>query len=85
MKVQTIIEDALIVCGITVSLVDIQQVLSIILLVFNVCWILWKFGYRIYTHIKKKQFDQIENDIKESKEEVEQLIEVTKKEDSGKK
>ena len=87
MKVQNIIEDVLIGCGITISLIDIQQVLSIILLVFNVCWILWKFGYRIYTHFKNKQFEQIESDIKDAKDEVEQLIDKTngsKPDDSGK-
>lgn len=74
MKPQTIIEDVLITCGITVSLIDVQQILSIILLVFNVGWILWKFGYRVYTHFKKKQYAEIGNDIKETKEEIETLI-----------
>ena len=73
MKVQTIIEDSLIACGITVSLVDIHQVLSIILLVFNVLWILWKFGYRVYTHIKEKKYVEIGDDIKDTKDELEKL------------
>ena len=88
MKVQNIIEDVLIVSGITISLIDIQQVLSIILLVFDVCWILWKFGYKLYKHIKNKQFDQIESDIKDGKDEIEHLIDKTngsKPDDSGKK
>lgn len=74
MKPQTIIEDVLITCGITVSLIDIQQILSIILLVFNVCWVLWKFGYRVYTHFKNKQYAEIGNDIKETKDEIETLV-----------
>ena len=74
MKPQTIIENVLIACGISVSLIDVQQVLSIILLIFNVCWILWKFGYRAYTHFKNKQYKEIGNDIKETKDEIETLI-----------
>ena len=73
MKVQTIIEDTLIATGITISLLDIQQVLSIILLVFNVLWILWKFGYRVYEHIKGKNYVEIGNDIKDAKDDLEKL------------
>ena len=85
MKVQSIIEDVIIGCGITVSLLDIQQTLSIILLVFNVLWILWKFGYKIYTHFRNKEFDKIESDIKDAKDEIEDLVNKTNNEDSDKK
>ena len=73
MKIQNIIEDVLIASGITISLVDIQQVLSIILLVFNVCWILVKCSLKIYEHIKNKQHTEIANDIKETIDEMEDL------------
>ena len=73
MKPQSLIEDVLIACGISVSLMDIQQVLSIILLVFNVLWILWKFGVRVYNHIKNKQYQEIGNDIEDAKNELETL------------
>lgn len=73
MKTQSLIEDVLIGVGITVSLIDIQQVLSIILLVFNVLWILWKFGYKVYTHIKQKDYAQIGDDIEDVKDELEHL------------
>ena len=73
MKTQSIIEDVLIGCGITISLIDIQQILSIILLVFNVLWILVKFGMKLYDHIKAKNYTQIADDIKETKDELEQL------------
>ena len=72
-KYKSIIEDVLIGCGITVSLMDIQQVLSIILLVFNVLWILWKFGYKIYQSVKNKQPEEIGNAIEDAKDELEQL------------
>ena len=73
MKPQSLIEDVLIACGISVSLMDIQQILSIILLVFNVLWILWKFGVRVYNHIKNKQYQEIGNDIEDAKNELETL------------
>ena len=76
-KIQNIIEDVLIGCGITISLIDIQQVLSIILLVFNVLWILWKFGFKVYTHIKNKKYEEIGNDIKDAKDEFEQITQKT--------
>ena len=73
MKPQSLIEDVLIACGISVSLMDIQQILSIILLVFNVLWILWKFGVRVYNHIKNKHYQEIGNDIEDAKNELETL------------
>ena len=73
MKVQNIIEDVLIATGIGISLVDMQQVLSIILLVFNVLWILWKFGYRVYLHIKNKNYSAIGDEIKDATDDLEKL------------
>lgn len=72
-KAQNIIEDVLIATGVTISLLDIQQILSIILLVFNVVWILVKFGVKIYEHIKQKNINAVVDDIKETKDELEQL------------
>lgn len=73
MKPYNVIEDVLIACGVTISLLDIQQILSIILLVFNVVWILVKFGLRVYEHIKNKNVQAIANDIKDAKDELETL------------
>lgn len=73
MKIQSIIEDVLIGGGIAVSLVDIQQVLSIILLCFNVAWLLVKFGIKVYEHIKNKQFKEVADDIKETADEFEKF------------
>lgn len=73
MKIQNVIEDVLIATGITISLVDIQQILSIILLVFNVMWILVKFGLKIYEHIKNKNYTKIADDVKDAKDELEDL------------
>lgn len=68
-----IVEDVLIGFGITVSLIDIQQVLSIILLVLNVGWLLVKLVLKIVEHVKKKQYDQIDDDIKETIDGIEEI------------
>lgn len=73
MKVQSIIEDVLIGSGIVVSMIDIQQFLSIILLVFNVMWILVKFGFKVYEHFKNKEYKKVVDDIEHTKDELEQL------------
>lgn len=81
MKIQNVFEDVIIGMGITVSLLDLQQILSIILLCIDVLLILWKIGVRIYNDIKNKKFDNIEKDLKDGRDELEQI---THKEDSGK-
>ena len=73
MKTQNIIEDVLIATGLTISLVDIQQILSIILLVFNVVWILVKCGVRIYEHIKNKNVHAVVDELEQTKNELEEL------------
>ncbi len=81
MKIQNVFEDVIIGMGITVSLLDLQQILSIILLCIDVLLILWKIGVKIYNDIKNKKFDNIEKDLKDGRDELEQI---THKEDSGK-
>ena len=81
MKAYNIIEDVLIGCGIAVSLVDIQQVLSIVLLVLNVGWLLVKLVLKVREHIIKKQYDQLDDDIKETIDGLEQLQDKTTKKD----
>ena len=73
MKVTTVIEDVLIGCGIAVSLVDIQQWLSIVLLVLDVCWIIGKLAIKIYNGIKNKQYDEVVDGIKTAHDELEDV------------
>ena len=73
MKAYNIIEDVLIGCGIAVSLVDIQQILSTVLLVLNVGWLLVKLALKIREHIIKKQYDQLDDDIKETIDDLEKI------------
>ena len=73
MKIYNVIEDVLIATGIAVSLTDIQQVLSIIILCMNVVWILVKVGIKIYQHYKEKNIQAIADDIKTGADELEKL------------
>ena len=79
-----VIEDVLIGMGITVSLIDIQQILSIVLIVLNVCMILVKVGLKIYDHVKTKKYDQIDDDLKEGIEGIEKIQEQTDHNDDSK-
>ena len=73
MKSYNIIEDVLIAVGIGVSLVDIQQILSIIILCFNVIWIMVKVVLKIVEHYKAKNYNAIADDVKQSIDELEDL------------
>lgn len=79
-----VIEDVLIGMGITVSLIDIQQILSIVLIVLNVCMILVKVGLKIHEHVKTKKYDQIDDDLKEGIEGIEKIQEQTNHNDDSK-
>lgn len=72
-QITNVIEDVLIASGIAISLADIQQVLSIIILVLDVVWILSKLGIKIYQRVKNKDYESIADDIKDSKDELEDL------------
>lgn len=69
-QVANIIESVLMTCGIVVSLADIQQILSIIILVLDVCWILFRCGYGIYQKIKTNRIEEIGDDIKTAHDEL---------------
>ncbi len=79
-----VIEDVLIALGISVSLADIHQILSIVILVFNVIWILFKLGVKIYEKIKSKNIKEIGDDIKETADELKKLDDSLKNSDSTK-
>lgn len=62
------IEDMVILSGIGISLVDIQTIMSIVLLTFNIIWLLVKFGIKLYRYLKdgkltKEEIDDLTNDI----------------------
>lgn len=55
------------------GLANFQTILGIILLVLSIASILFKMGFSIYTHIKNKEYDQIQKDLDQAKEEIEKL------------
>lgn len=77
MKVENIVEDVAIATGTAISLVDIQQVLSIILLVFNVLWITVKMVTKVINHYKEKNLQAIADDVKDARDEIEKLTKNT--------
>lgn len=61
----------------TISLATIQQIASIILLIFNILWILFKIVLKVLKYAKGET-DSI--DIEEETNEIENIIENSKKE-----
>lgn len=57
------------------ALTNIEQILSIIILVISILNILINMGIKIYFRIKNKQIQEIPNDIKQASEELEKLKE----------
>lgn len=56
------LEDIVIASGITVSLVDIQTVMSIILLSFNIIWLCAKLIIKLCRYLKDRKLDKAEID-----------------------
>lgn len=65
------IDSCLIICGFTISLQDIQAILSIVILCVDVVWILFKCGYKTYKHIKNGgDPSDMDNDVENAKNEI---------------
>ena len=64
------VEDMVILSGIGVSLVDIQTVMSIVLLTFNILWLIMKFTLKLFRYLRDgkltdDELDDLMNDGKE--------------------
>ena len=64
------VEDMVILSGIGVSLVDIQTVMSIVLLTFNILWLVMKFTLKLFRYLKDgkltdDELDDLTNDAEE--------------------
>lgn len=57
------IESGLNIISIVISLQDIYNVLSVILLCLSIASILYRLGYNIYRHFKDKEYDKINDDL----------------------
>ena len=60
-----IVDNVLIVCGLTVALADIQSVLGIVILSVQILWILAKAIVRIYHAIKEKNEKEVADSLKD--------------------
>ena len=67
------LENVSIVLGVSISLASIETILGIIILCFQIILILYKFISKVVEHCKNKNFIEIEQDIKDAKDELEDL------------
>lgn len=74
MKYETISNATSIVTG-GYALANIQETLSVIILVLSIINVLWNMSYRIYTHVKNKRYEKISQEIENAKEELNNLKE----------
>ena len=73
MKHINVLEDVLIAGGVAISLPMIESILGITILSVQIILILWKAGKKIYEAIKKKKYDEIENTLQETQDQLEDL------------
>ena len=74
----TVVDNVLIVCGVTIALVDIQTILGIIILAFQVILIIYRLVRGIIEHYKNKEYDKIETDIQNGIEQIQNLSDSVK-------
>lgn len=60
------LEYGLNIVGITYGAINVQEVLGIIVLILSILSILWKAGVKIYTLIKNKKYNEIDETINET-------------------
>lgn len=63
MKLETIIDTFLTTIGLTYGLAQIHDILGIVILVLNICWMISRLAYNIYIKAKNKDFKGIEEDV----------------------
>lgn len=73
-----IFEDVLIIGGISISISMIQSILGIIILSFQIALILYKGIRNLVKLIKGKEYDKIEETLKDTTEQLEHLSDKTK-------
>ena len=65
------VEDMIILSGIGISLVDIQTIMSIVLLTFNILWLILKFTLKLFRYLRDgKLTDDELNDLADDVEEI---------------
>lgn len=76
-NVLNILEDATIVGGVAVSLTMLQTILGIIILSVQVILILYKGIRKIIDLVQKKKYDEIDDALEETKDQLEDLKDKT--------
>lgn len=59
--------------GITLSVQDLTQIVNLVLLILSIINILWVLIVRVREHIKKKEYEKIEEDINDAIEKTKHL------------
>ena len=72
-NITNILEDVSIVFGVTIGLSQIQTILGIIVLTFQVLLIIYKCVVRIINHAKNKDVNAIQKDLEETIDDLEKL------------
>lgn len=67
------LNDCLIVLGTYIGISQIESILGIIILCFQIALIIYKASRKVYYLIKHKQYNQIEDTIKDTIESLEDL------------
>ena len=67
------IENGLIALASLFGLANMESIVGIIILAFQIVIILYKFGVKIYNKIKKKEYDSLLEDIEQATSELKQL------------
>ena len=73
-----VIEDVSIGLGVTIGIAQIETILGIIVLVFQIILIIYKCIMKIVEHVKSKNLKEIENDLQETIDDLEKLSDKTK-------
>ena len=66
-------EDVSIVFGVTIGIAQIETILGIILLSFQICLILFKLVFKVINRIKNNEYMKIEEDIEKAQEDIKNL------------
>lgn len=72
-NVLNILEDVTIVGGVAIGISTIETILGIIILAIQLCLILYKGIMKIIELVKKKKYDEIDDALEETKDQLEDL------------
>lgn len=72
------LEYGLNIVGITYGAINVQEVLGIIVLILSILSILWKAAVKIYTLIKNKKYNEVDETINDTINDLNDLKECVK-------